>query len=112
MDDKTLAEELVQRLNSLISEEGVRRSVGQLLQIGVKASQECIKHPTIQCSIMQEATYVVECVRFLGLLNGVIGRSSERTGYIAAEFEQDEGKNLTRLVRFYVTGDKTYVIDK
>jgi len=78
MDNKDLADLLVNLLNGLIKEsDAVRKDVGKLIDARVVASQETINHSTIVVGDNNG-------LGVLGLLNGLVGG-----GYIAAVYDDD-----------------------
>lgn len=68
--NETLARAIVERLNALIVDPGVRGDVANLLQRGVTASHATIEHHDI---VVTNAALVASELRFLGLVNGLLG---------------------------------------
>lgn len=94
MNDTDLADELISRLNRLLTDPEVVVDIHRLIENRVRVCDATQDHPTIQT---QECT-----LGFLGLLNGLVGviPAGERRqgwGFIAAEIG-DDGK-LARFVR-------------
>ena len=100
IDDKTLAEELVRRLNGLIEEDDgdrhVRNFLGDLIEARVEVDPQFVEdHPTIQGNIEDDGKGYMG---FLGLLNGMVGAMEDGWGYVAAHFD-DDGKLTHFIVR-------------
>lgn len=84
MNDSRLAQELVNRLNALLTNEDTRADIQSLLDRRVPCSDATVAHPTIQVDGLTFG--------FLGLLNGVVGvKPGGSSGYVAAVYD-DSGK--------------------
>jgi len=69
MKDKEFAEELVKRLNALLSaHEDIRVDISELLKVSVPESAATLDHPSLVVGINGLTT--------LGLLNGIVGEGS------------------------------------
>lgn len=105
IDDESLAEELILRLNELLKDEKVRYDISALIQKRIPCSKETVKHPLIQTLYVDDDSpggTGWDEFGFLGLLNGLVGIEEERgAGYISAEFDD---KN--ELVRFHRTSQR------
>jgi hypothetical protein len=100
ISDQDLADEIIQRLNVLIDNPGVREFVTRLIQakvgIDLKLAEE---HQTIQCWAKDGKA---SC-GFLGMLNGIVGfiggnSDISNYGYITAKFDNISNE-LVRFVR-------------
>lgn len=111
MKDADLADEVIARLNSLITDPAVRGDVNRLIETRIACSTETLDHPTIQAEEFDPQKHAARVppgseptagwVGFLGLLNGLIGTlptgSKAGWGYVTAVF--DDSMNLVRFER-------------
>jgi hypothetical protein len=103
IDDATLAQEIVNRLNALVmSNPEIRTDIGKLIDTRIAVSEATAGHPTIQAIPIQEKEKSVYGLGFLGLLNGIVGVIPQGRlfglGYIAAVYDE-----AGSLVRFRLT---------
>lgn len=93
--DEALADQIIARLNDLVSDPNVRADLGALIEMRVPCSETTCNHPTIQVHAAgpgdKSGTF-----GFLGVLNGLVGAIPEGHvkagwGYITAVFS-DDGK--------------------
>ena len=99
MKDEELADELIRRLNELVTEPDVRDFIEQLINRRIPVTQNVKDHPTIQVGMR----YGTLSAGFLGLLNGIVGKIEmgprEGWGLVAAVFDDSDPKKLLRFVR-------------
>src|SRR5574338_1162649 len=99
MNDAALADEIINRLNTLITHPDICEDINRLIEVRVTCSEATADHPTIQVRSGEKPA-----IGFLGLLNGIVGAVQEGKlaghGFIAAEVG-DDGK----LVRFLRTDE-------
>ena len=89
MKNEDLASELVERLNKMIEDPDIRKDVSALLRQEVITNEATLVHPAIQVGSLGS-------LRFLGLLNGIVGVKEDGEGYICAVWE---GKIVQRFRR-------------
>jgi hypothetical protein len=89
-----LAKELVERLNKLIEDEGVRVLLERIIECRFEASPSVAAHPTIRAN--EEGM-----VGLLGILNGVVS-AEDGYGFIMAIYESEEDPEDPHLVKFAV----------
>jgi hypothetical protein len=91
MTNEELADVLIDRLNDLTKDLGVRTDVGTLIEARVKVSQETADHPALQVS--QEGPIGPWHLGVLGLMNGLCGVIPEGPkkgwGYITAVIDDN-----------------------
>jgi len=103
MEDLALAEELVERLNALIEDPEVLDLFNRFMKLSLLVPPSVVAHPTLQFAEEVEKTdssFIFESsslLRFLGILNGIVGVKEDGWGYIAAVFDDTD-----RLVEFQV----------
>lgn len=106
MEDLALAEELVERLNALIEDPEVLDLFNRFMKLSLLVPPGVVGHPTLQFVDDPEKTdssFIFEStslLRFLGILNGIVGVKEDGCGYIAAVFDAAD-----RLVEFQVLED-------
>ena len=97
--DRALAAELVDRLNQLIEDEDIKRLIEVMIEERVSMSLGIMDHPTIQVGIVNNF-FPMPQVGFLGLLNGLVGTTHDKTGnrmgYIQAHWSDEVHPRLIR----------------
>ena len=103
MDNSDLANTLIERLNSLISDPDVRKDISTLIEHRIPCSAATLDHPTIQASVPARAadgTMGAPSMGILGLLNGLVGvipdGPKKGWGFITAEFDDDALEKFSR----------------
>ena len=86
MEDRKLAQEIVDRLNKLVEDPETLEALDALINARVPVDPLLVDHPTIQVSGDDDKPLV----GFLGLLNGIVGARSNGWGYVAAEYDTDD----------------------
>jgi hypothetical protein len=90
MQNEDLADELIERLNTLCENQEARAVLGKLLNARVAGSEGLFDHPTIQ---VRRSGDLPE-VGFLGMLNGLVGvipsGKFEGWGYITVQVDDDD----------------------
>ena len=98
MTDAELADVLIERLNSIISDPKVREDIGRLIEERILVGEMTAAHPSVQ---IQQNAAGDDVLGFLGLLNGVVGTISDGKrkgwGFVAAVF--DSSGRLRRFCR-------------
>lgn len=98
MTDADLADEVIARLNEIISNPAVRADVRTLMEQRIVAATATADHPTIQVIVSPDGTPTFGC---LGLINGIIGTvkggKKDGWGHVSAEYADDG--SLIRFVR-------------
>lgn len=89
MNDRTLAAELVRRMNKLIDTDPIAQLVlSWLMKTRIEVPPELIDHPTIQVDTRIDGP---PKVGFLGMLNGIVGvipeGNHEDWGHVTARVE-------------------------
>jgi hypothetical protein len=91
-----IADTIIDRLNTLIQDPGVRKDIERLIETRVQGvSESTLNHPFIQVTD--------EGVGVLGILNAIVGANvphgkHQGWGYIMAEFD-DKDMSLIRFIR-------------
>ena len=92
LDDAQLADILIDRLNKLTTDAGVRLDIGTLIETRVKVAQETADHPTLQ--VQSKGPLGPWELGVLGLLNGLCGTIQDGPkkgwGHITAVYD-DQG---------------------
>lgn len=91
MTNEELADVLIERLNNLTKDLGVRTDIGVLIEARVKVAQETADHPTLQ--VTQDGPVGPWYLGALGLLNGLCGTIPDGPkkgwGYITAVIDDN-----------------------
>lgn len=94
-EPEALADYIIKFLNELA--EADPALMHKLVETRVPCNEVIAEHPTVQVQKVEDGEYVVG---LLGILNGIVGaRPEDGYGYIAANFEDDEGTKFTGFVR-------------